>query len=145
MKGRVSRQEFWYFVLASVVVYLAAAIIDSLLHTGLLGIVIGLALLLPMTGLGARRLQDTGRNGSLVWVWTISTVVMQIIGLLAVLSGPVGAVGFLLFFASIGVLISLVALAASVALVYFCIQPGTPGPNDFGPIPDVGITPPAKA
>ncbi len=136
LKGRVGRQEFWYFVLATFVVYVAAAIVDAIVHTGLLVPLISLALLLPMTGLGARRLQDVGRDGSLIWVWTISVAVMQLIGLLTALSGPMG---FLYFFFTIGwliALIGLIALVASIALLYFCIQPGTAGANEYGPDPN---------
>ena len=136
LKGRVSRKEFWYFVLASAVVYLAAYIVDMVIRTGLLVPLIALALLLPMTGLGARRLQDTGRNGQLIWVWTISSGVMQVIGLLTAISGPFGALGFLYFFFSIGWLIGLVALVVSLALIYFWIQPGTTGANEYGPDPN---------
>jgi uncharacterized membrane protein YhaH (DUF805 family) len=135
LKGRVSRQEFWYFILASVVVYIAAAIIDAVIRTGLLVPIIALGLLLPMTGLGARRLQDIGRNGQLVWVWAIANLVMQLIGLLTVLSGPMG---FVYFFFAIGwliTLISLVTLIVSIALIYFWVQPGTVGANEFGPDP----------
>ena len=135
LKGRVRRQEFWYFVLAVFVVYIAAAIVDSIIRTGLLVPLVALALLLPITGLGARRLQDIGRNGQLIWVWTIATGVMQLIALLMAATGPFGALGFLFFFFSIGWLISLVALAASIALIYFCIQPGIVGENEYGPDP----------
>ena len=135
LKGRVSRQEFWYFVLASFVVYLAAALIDAVIRTGLLVPLVALGLLLPMTGLGARRLQDVGRNGQLIWIWTISSAFMQVIGLLTAISGPFGALGFLYFFFTIGWLVSLVALVASLALLYFCIQPGIVGANEFGPDP----------
>ncbi len=135
LKGRVRRQEFWYFVLATIVVYVAASIVDAVIHTGLLVPLVSLALLLPMTGLGARRLQDIGRNGSLVWVWTIFSVIMQVINLLMAISGPFGALGFLYFFFSIGWLISLVALVVSIALIYFWAQQGVVGANEYGPDP----------
>jgi uncharacterized membrane protein YhaH (DUF805 family) len=144
LNGRVSRQEFWYFVLATFVVYIAAAIIDAVVHTGLLGAVVGLALLLPMTGLGARRLQDTGQNGSLIWVWTIASGIMQVIALLTAISGPFGVLAFLYMFLAVGWLISLVALVVSIALIYFWVQPGTVGPNAYGPDPKAGDAP-AKA
>lgn len=144
LKGRVSRKEFWYFVLASAVVYLAAYIVDMVIRTGLLVPLLGLALLLPMTGLGARRLQDIGRNGSLIWVWTISSVAMQVIGLLVALSGPFG---LLYFFLAIGVLVSLVSLVVlgiSLVLIYFWVQPGSPAANEYGPVPDAGTAAPTK-
>jgi uncharacterized membrane protein YhaH (DUF805 family) len=144
LKGRVGRQEFWYFVLASFVVYVAAAIVDAVIRTGLLVPLVALALLLPITGLGARRLQDVGRNGQLIWVWTISSGVMQLIGLLTGLMGPLAALGFLYFFFSVGWLIGLVALVVTIALVYFWIQPGAPAANEYGPVPDAGTGAPAK-
>ena len=144
LNGRVHRQEFWYFVLATFVIYIAAAIIDAVVHTGLLEAVVGLALLLPMTGLGARRLQDTGQNGSLIWVWTIASGIMQVIALLTAISGPFGGLAFLYMFLAVGWLISLVALVVSIALIYFWVQPGTVGPNAYGPDPKAGDAP-AKA
>jgi len=138
LKGRVGRQEFWYFILACVVVYLAAAIIDSVIRTGLLMPLIALALLLPTTGLGARRLQDTGRNGSLVWVWALISVVTQVFALMTFMAGPYGAVGAWYFILTLGwliLLINLAMLAVSIALIYFWVQPGTVGPNEYGPDP----------
>ena len=147
LKGRVSRQEFWYFVLATFVIYIVAAVIDAVIRTGLVGPIVGLALLLPMTGLGARRLQDTGRNGSLIWVWTIIVGVGRICALLFALTGPFGAPGALYFLFAMGSLLALVGLVAlliSVALIYFWVQPGTVGPNAYGPDPKAGEAP-AKA
>jgi len=138
LKGRVGRQEFWYFIIACVVVYLAAAIIDSVIRTGLLMPLTALALLLPTTGLGARRLQDTGRNGSLVWVWALISVVTQVFALMTFMAGPYGAVGAWYFILTLGwliLLINLAMLAVSIALIYFWVQPGTVGPNEYGPDP----------
>ena len=145
LKGRVGRQEFWYFVLASFVVYVAAAIVDAVIRTGLLVPLVALALLLPMTGLGARRLQDVGRNGPLMWVWTISFGVMQLIGLLTELHGSAGRVG----------------LSLLLLLHRFADRPGRARCNDragllldpagshprrtsTGRIPDAGTAAPAK-
>ena len=140
-KGRVSRQEFWYFILASFVVYVGAAIVDAVLRTGMLMPLVGLALLLPTAGLGARRLQDIGRNGQLVWAWVILGGLMQIISLLTWSAGPYGALGFLYFFFTIGWLINLAALVVAIVLIYFWIQPGVRGANDYGPDPQTGAPP----
>lgn len=139
MNGRVRRQEFWYFVLACFVVFLGAAIIDAIIHTGLLTAVIGLALLLPMAGLGARRLQDTGRNGQLVWIYVILAAINWIMALVLVISGPMGALGFLYFFFTIGWLINLAELVIAIVLIYLWAQPGTVGPNQYGPDPKGGL------
>mgnify|MGYP001604394312 CR=1 FL=1 len=135
MNGRVRRQEFWYFVLACFVVFLAAAIIDGIIRTGLLTAVVGLALLLPMAGLGARRLQDTGKDGKLVWIYVVLAAINWIMALILVISGPMGALGFLYFFFTIGWLINLVVLGAAILLIYYWAQPGTAGANEFGPDP----------
>ncbi len=134
-EGRVSRQEFWYFVLACFVIFLAAAILDGIAHTGILVAVVGLALLLPIAGLGARRLQDIGRNGQLVWIWVALSAINRIIGLSLALSGPLGVLGFLYFFFSFGWLLSLAELVIAVVLIYFWVQPGTAGANQYGPDP----------
>jgi len=133
--GRVARARFWYFILVCVGVLLVAAILDGIVHTGLLSAVVGLALLLPMGGMAARRVQDAGHNGQIVWIWIAISAIYQVIGLLAALSGPFGAVAFLYFFLSIGWLISLVSLVVTIAVIYFCCQPGTPGDNVYGPPP----------
>ncbi len=134
-KGRVSRQEFWYFVLACFIIFLAAAILDGIAHTGVLGAIVGLALLLPIAGLGARRLQDIGRNGQLVWIWVVLSAINRLIGLSLALSGPLGALGFLYFFFSFGWLLGLAELVIAVVLIYFWVQPGTVGTNQYGPDP----------
>jgi uncharacterized membrane protein YhaH (DUF805 family) len=139
MTGRVRRQEFWYFVLACFVVFLAAAIIDGIIHTGLLSAVVGLGLLLPMAGLGARRLQDTGKNGQLVWIWVALSAVNWIMALILAISGPMGALGFLYFFFTIGWLINLANLVIAIVLIYLWAQPGTVGPNQYGPDPKGGM------
>ena len=139
MQGRVRRQEFWYFILACVVVFIVAAVLDAVIRSGLIVAVVRLALLLPIAGLGARRLQDTGRNGSLVWIWVVLAAINAVIALLLSLSGPLGALGFLWFFFSIGWLLSLAELVIAIVLIYFWAQPGTAGPNQYGPDPKGGF------
>ena len=135
LTGRVSRQEFWLFVLACFAVAIGVAVVDGILRTHLLGPVVGLGLLLPMTGLGARRLQDTGKDGTLVWIWAVPSGVMQLIALLMAITGPIGAMGFLYFFFSIGWLINLIAFVAALAMIYFWVQPGAESANQYGPAP----------
>lgn len=145
MQGRVRRQEFWYFILACVVVFIVAAILDAVIRTGLIAAVVRLALILPIAGLGARRLQDTGRSGQLVWIWVALAVINGLIALLLSLSGPFGALGFLWFFFSIGWLLSLAELVIAIALIYFWAQPGMAGPNQYGPDPKGSAAPAAAA
>lgn len=135
MNGRVSRLEFWYFVLAFVVVLFVTYLVGGILHLYLLGPLVHLALLPPLAGLGARRLQDTGQNGSLVWLAIAPAALNAFISLMAAATGPFGALGFLVFFFSIGWLISLAALAGALYIAYLCAQPGQSGENAFGPEP----------
>lgn len=158
VKGRVRRQEFWYFVLAWVVVNIIAAIIGSILGIGLLRPLVGLALLLPTVGLGIRRLQDTGRNGTLVWVFAGLYAVMMVLSLIALVflaSAMVGAYhpyanpyanpyaisAGAVMFGGIMTLVSLATLVVAVILIYFWAQPGTIGPNQYGPDPKAVPTP----
>jgi len=138
--GRLGRAQFWYFMLVCVVVLLAASIVDVIISNGLLRAVVGLALLLPMGGAAARRMQDTGRNGQLVWLWIVVAAFYDVVALLLALSGPFGVFGamaFFWFFISIGWLISLAMLVVSVVIIYFCAQPGVTGSNAYGaPPPD---------
>jgi uncharacterized membrane protein YhaH (DUF805 family) len=110
--GRTARAPFWYYVLAYIVLYIAASILDGMFvgggftpyggfyyhpqpFTGLLA----LALLLPGLGISVRRLHDIDRSG-----WWI-------------LIGIIPIVGWLL-------------------LIYWYAQPGTKGANKFGAEPE---------
>ena len=135
--GRVGRAQFWYFILICVGISLVAAIIDSVIGVRLLGAIIGLALLLPTAGMAARRIQDTGRNGQIVWIWVGIAALFWLIALLTALSGPLGALAFLYFFFTIGWVISLAYLVMAIIIIYLCAQPGQPDANTYGPPPPV--------
>ena len=136
MAGRVGRSQFWYFVLANFVVAVIVAILQGVTFLPLLAIY-NLAMLLPGAGMGARRLQDTGRDGRLVWVLIIAGFVSQLVSLLAMMS--VYSLGFLSFFlfGPIVMLVNLALLVACIVLIYFWCQPGDAGPNAYGPPPPV--------
>ncbi len=57
--GRAGLPEFWWFVLACVLV----AVVFNVLRLHMLGTLANLALLLPALAVGARRLHDTGKSG----------------------------------------------------------------------------------
>jgi uncharacterized membrane protein YhaH (DUF805 family) len=136
MTGRVGRSQFWYFVLANFVIAVVVAILQSVTFLPLLAIY-NLAMLLPGAGMGARRLQDTGRDGKLVWIFIIAGFVSQLLSVLAMLS--VYSLGFLsiILFGPLVMLINLAFLIACIVLIYFWCQPGDPGPNAYGPVPPV--------
>lgn len=65
--GRARRSEFWFYMLAFVIVYAAVAALDSLLSLGFLALLMSLALLLPNLAVIVRRLHDTDRP----WWWVL--------------------------------------------------------------------------
>ena len=135
--GRVGRAQFWYFILVCVGISIVSAIIDTIIGFRIIGAIVGLFLLLPTAGMAARRVQDTGRSGQIVWIWVIIAAIYWVIALLTALSGPLGALAFLYFFFTIGWLITLAYVVITIAIIYFCAQPGQPEANQYGPPPPV--------
>ncbi len=135
LNGRVGRARFWYFILVEIGVAIALAIVQSIILHGVLTALFGLAMLLPNYGMATRRLQDTGRNGTLALVAFAASALLNIISLIAVIGGVAGAFGFFFIFATIGWVVGLVALVAGIALIYFCAQPGQAVANAYGPPP----------
>ncbi|OJT96278.1 MAG: hypothetical protein BGN82_07955 [Alphaproteobacteria bacterium 65-7] len=137
MNGRVGRAQFWYFILASAVVGLGVVILQSITILPLVAIY-NLALLLPTAALGARRLQDTGRDGKLVWIFIFVGVVSQLISILALMNVMMMGFGIFLFlFGTAAFLVNLALLVVAIGLIWFWCQPGDPGPNAYGPVPPV--------
>jgi uncharacterized membrane protein YhaH (DUF805 family) len=133
MRGRVGRAEFWYFVLANFIASCLAHIVGSILHLPL-GEIYNLAVLLPAMSIGARRLQDIGRDGRLVWLLLILVAVTQIAGILTAMTFAFAGMLGLLFVPGLTV-VSLATLVAAVVLIYFWCQPGDPAANAYGPVP----------
>lgn len=109
--GRTAREPFWYYVVAYVVLMIAASVIEAILFGGPsvygyayrpnpLTALLTLALLLPSLGIGARRLHDIDRSA-----WWL--------------------------------LIGIIPFVGWIILIYWYVQPGTPGPNQFGSDPKV--------
>ena len=67
--GRAGRAEFWWYVLANVVVYVALAILAQISGIFLiLYILYGLAMLVPSIAVAIRRLHDTDKSGWLLLI-----------------------------------------------------------------------------
>jgi uncharacterized membrane protein YhaH (DUF805 family) len=80
--GRARRSEYWWFFLFVVIVSVVASVLDALLGTvsddtnlGLIGTIVGLALVLPTIAVSVRRLHDTSRSG-----WWYLLVLIPIVG-----------------------------------------------------------------
>ncbi len=68
--GRARRSEYWYFYLFTVIVGVVCSAISSVL-----GYIVGILLLLPSLGVGARRLHDTTRSA-----WNLLWCLLPVIG-----------------------------------------------------------------
>jgi uncharacterized membrane protein YhaH (DUF805 family) len=128
--GRVGRPQFWYFVLVNVVISIGVGI-----HINLLQTLYSLVMLLPSLGMAARRLHDVGKPTSWIYILAIPFILEILLGIMAVSS--MFFIGLAIFFASIAMLVSLLALAAAIVIIYFCVQPGDAGANQYGPVPPV--------
>jgi uncharacterized membrane protein YhaH (DUF805 family) len=100
--GRAPRSEYWWFYLACVLAYIAAAILDGIVRSimgfGFFAPLVALAMLLPLLAAAVRRLHDLDKP----WPW---------------------------------ILIGLIPLVGGLVLLYFFVQRGTVGANQFGPDP----------
>jgi len=72
--GRGARSEYWWFVLAYVIVALVAGQIHQVLYS-----IAVLAFLLPLLAAGARRLHDTGKSG-----WWLLLGLIPLVGLVLI-------------------------------------------------------------
>ncbi|MCP5128633.1 MAG: DUF805 domain-containing protein [Pseudomonadales bacterium] len=106
--GRATRSEYWWWILASVILFTVLGLIDGGLVAPMLGaaafdpdagqplsLIVSLALLLPNLAVSVRRLHDTDRSG-----WWL--------------------------------LLSFIPIFGTLALLYFMVLRGTEGSNRFG-------------
>jgi uncharacterized membrane protein YhaH (DUF805 family) len=123
--GRATRPEYWYFVLFDVLSNFVGQLCDAALGTGfgksgVFSGLVALALVIPHTAVGFRRLHDTEHSG---W-WVGGSLLLAIVaGVLLVVLKPVALILFLALF-----------LVALLMLFWLC-QPGSLGDNRFGPPP----------
>ena len=130
--GRVARRDFWTYIAVYVALAVVVAIVQGMVGLGLLALV-QLALFLPTAAITARRLQDTGKNGSLVWILMIPVLISTTLTFIATMA--FGGAVVLLIFLPLLWLLSLISIFAAIYLIYLCVQPGTAGPNAYGPPP----------
>lgn len=134
--GRTGRAQFWYYILVYAVVGILVSVVGGIVGSGGgLRALYGLALLLPTLGITARRLHDVDRTASWVLLLAVPWVLSIVMGLVTLLSFfTFGVFGILFVFWPI---IGLISLAAVALLIFFCVQPGDPNPNEFGSVPPV--------
>jgi uncharacterized membrane protein YhaH (DUF805 family) len=87
--GRASRSEYWYWTLFSLLLSIAASIVDGLFGTDIVSLIVGVALFLPGLAMSARRLHDIDRT--FWWVLITFTIVGVLVLIYwACLPGTVG-------------------------------------------------------
>ena len=79
--GRARRKEYWMFVLFCFLFSIIAGVLDGLfgltipvLETGVLGLIVSLALMIPNLAVSVRRLHDTGRSGFMFFIILIPVI-----------------------------------------------------------------------
>ena len=72
--GRASRSEYWWFVLAEVIVLIVASLIHQYVY-----FIAALGFLMPALAVGARRLHDIGKSGWLQLLMLIPIVNLVLI------------------------------------------------------------------
>ena len=85
-KGRASREEYWMFVLFNFIFIIALSFIEVFLfglYSSILSNIYTLAIMVPGTAAGVRRMHDTGKSG-----WFLLIPIYNLI--LAVTSGESG-------------------------------------------------------
>jgi uncharacterized membrane protein YhaH (DUF805 family) len=137
--GRAPRAEYWWFVLAMVIIFVALTIVESIVGLnkmvfgvyGPLTTLLWLAVLVPSLSVGVRRLHDTNRSG---W-WLLLMVPYAIGGVLMVRSmSAAAAAGTVPGFGAAGILMLIGFVCVIVLLLFYCLA-GTPGDNRYGPNP----------
>jgi len=129
LNGRARRAEFWWYMLVAVIGAIVAYILGWFIGLSIYAsYAYWLALFLPTLSVTVRRMQDTGRPAVYVYAYYALAIGLRVV--MAIL--PV------LFLLS---LLSLVSLVALVVMIYLLAQPGTVGPNTYGPDPKRGVVP----
>jgi len=77
---RSCRSEFWYWTLFTVIVAAVGNIGYAMLHTHVLGVLLGLPFFIPSWAMQVRRLHDTDRSG-----WWLLIALIPLIGAIILL------------------------------------------------------------
>lgn len=79
--GRARRTEYWSFVVINVIISIALNFIDGSLHShGALGVIYGLAVLIPGLAVAVRRLHDTDHSA-----WWLLFMFLPLVGQIVLL------------------------------------------------------------
>lgn len=143
-RGRAQRSEFWWFALFHIIISVALGLIGlALPAVNTVELIYALALLLPSLAVTVRRLHDTARPAwwlliylAVVLAWIIGAIILAVsIGIddpdLLETTDFQDWPGYTAYM----VACILFSLAGLVTMLVLCAQPGTAGPNRYGPDP----------
>ncbi len=132
MDGRSRRSEFWWTMLALVLCNIV------LIFIPVVGPILSIALWVCSIPLMSRRLHDTGRNHTLVFVYIGLYVLYMILFIYMWFQARNNPLGLLSGLGAIGTIYTLVMLAMiviGIILIVFCCGDSQPFTNQYGPSP----------
>ncbi|MGN8853213.1 DUF805 domain-containing protein [Anaerobiospirillum succiniciproducens] len=125
-QDRACRSEFWWFYLATVAIGIIASLFNTIPLIGqVISLVINIAIWWLSIVASIRRLHDIDKSG----FWILLPSGASIVGITMLAIGLFG--GSDLLFA-LGII---VGLGGTGYMIFLLVQPGTPGPNKYGPNP----------
>lgn len=125
-QDRACRSEFWWFYLATIIIGIIASLFNAIPLIGqVIALVINIAIWWLSIVASIRRLHDIDKSG----FWILLPAGASIVGITMLAIGLFG--GSDLLFA-LGII---VGLGGTGYMIFLLVQPGTPGPNKYGPNP----------
>lgn len=125
-QDRACRSEFWWFYVATIVIGIIASLFNAIPLIGqVIALVINIAIWWLSTVAAIRRLHDIDKSG----FWILLPAGACIVGITMMVMGVLGGSDLLL---TLGLI---VGLGGSGYMIFLLVQPGTPGPNKYGPNP----------
>jgi uncharacterized membrane protein YhaH (DUF805 family) len=139
--GRAPRAEYWWYVLAIIVLSIVARIIDNILGMNVVGaygplsLIVMLGLLVPNLAVSVRRLHDTNRSGWWILLPIIPYCAAFLFGGAAMMGAASGSSAGMMAGAGLAGIFLLIGFVCAIVLLVFMCLPSTPGENRYGPNP----------
>lgn len=130
--SRATRAEFWWWQLFNIAIQIVGSIVDAVTGLpGVLGALLGLALLIPSISLAARRLRDVNKSG---W-WLLAWLVPVAIGIIIALVSWIADLHDWAFYGTAIAILIVFTLIVVVLLIYWYVRQGDDGSNKYGEDP----------
>lgn len=131
-RGRATRAEFWWWWLFSFAVQIVGSIVDAVTGLpGILGTLLGLALVIPSLSVTVRRLHDINKSGWWLLLWFVPLAIAIIITLVSWIAD---LHDWAFYGTAIAILI-VFGLIIAVLFIYWIVRQGDDGSNKYGQDP----------